>query len=254
MASLHWHDIVCYERISEWDYWFAAVYFSIWTLASGSSISSQKHLDEETDEETFPIPKNKTTTEFLKDLRDKLETARSYSDAHAKSAQQRYVTRYNRPKRSRDKSFTVGESVLVLQKDSTSSKTFSKWIGPAVIFEVQSPNSYMIEFEDGSRRILHANHLRKFHTRTQSLTYSASLMASTNSCAIIHDSDEDFGEICVPDMVEGSKQTTKLPSQKIDHNLLAHLTPKNCYRYWTNMRIVFRRFQDLQRVQSIALN
>jgi len=27
-------------------------------------------------------------------------------------------------------------------------------------------------------------------------------------------------------MVEGSKQTTELPSQKIDHSLLAHLTPK----------------------------
>jgi len=64
----------------------------------------------------------------------------------------------------------------------------------------------VIEFEDGSRRILHANHLRKFYTRTQSLTYSAFLMASTNSCAIIYDSDEDFGEICVPDMVEGSKE------------------------------------------------
>ena len=35
------------------------------------------------------------------------------------------------------------------------------------------------------------------------------------------------GEICVPNMVEGSKQTTELPSQKIDPNLLAHLTPKH---------------------------
>ena len=157
-------------------------------------------------------------------MRDKLETARSYSNAHAVSAQQRYVTHYN--KRSQEKSFTIGESVLVLQKDSNSSKVFSKWTGPAVIFEVKSPSSYVVEFEDGSRRILHANHLRKFHTRTQSSTYTASLMASTNSCAIIHDSDEEFGEICVPNMVEGTKQTTELPSHKIDRNLLAHLTPK----------------------------
>jgi len=46
------------------------------------------------------------------------------------------------------------------------------------------------------------------------------------SCAIIHDSDEEFGEIYVPNMVEGSNQTTELTSQKIDRNLLAHLTPK----------------------------
>jgi len=82
---------------------------------------------------------------------------------------------------------------------------------------MQSPNSYVVEFQDGSRRILHANHLRKFHTRTQSLTYTESLVAGTNSCAIIHDSDQDFGEIHVPDMVEGSKQITELPSQKTDH-------------------------------------
>jgi len=86
--------------------------------------------------------------------------------------------------------------VLVLQKDSNSSKVFSKWTDVAIIFEVKSPNSYVVEFEDGSRRILHANHLRKCHTRTQSSTYTASLVASTNSCAIVHDSDEEFGEMC----------------------------------------------------------
>jgi len=122
------------------------------------------------------------------------------------SAQQRYITRYN--KQSQEKSFTIGESVLVLQKDSNSSKVFSKRTGPAIIFEVKSPNSYVVEFEDGSRRILHANHLRKFHTRTQSSTYTASLMASTISCAIIHDSGEEFGEIYVPNMAVGSKQST----------------------------------------------
>jgi len=109
-------------------------------------------------ENDFPAPKNKSTAEFLKDLRDKLEIARSYADSHAETAQQRYVTRYN--KRSCDKSFTIGESVLVLQKDSTASKVFSRWIGPAVIYEVQSPYSYVVEFADGSRRILLANHLR----------------------------------------------------------------------------------------------
>ena len=68
-------------------------------------------------ENDFPAPKNKSTAEFLKDLRDKLEIARSYADSHVETAQQRCVTRYNR--RSCDKSFTIGENVLVLQKDST---------------------------------------------------------------------------------------------------------------------------------------
>ena len=80
----------------------------------------------------------------------------------------------------------------------------------------------MIEFADGSRRTLHANHLRKFHTRTQSLTYSTSLMSGANSCAIVNDRDENFGEICVHDISEKSKQVTVCPSQKIDSSTLAH--------------------------------
>ena len=173
-------------------------------------------------EDDFPAPKNKNTAEFLKDLRDRLEIARTYANAHSESAQQRYVARYNR--RSCDKTFTVGESVLVLQKDSSASKVFSRWIGPAVVFEVQSPNSYVIEFDDGSRRILHANHLRKFHTRAQSLTCSVTLLSSTNSCAVINDGDEDFGEIVAPDLTVKCEQVTELPSQKIDHDILSHLT------------------------------
>jgi len=147
-------------------------------------------------EDDFPAPKNKTTAEFLKELRDKLEVARSYANSHAESAQQRYVVHYNR--RSCKKSFTVGEPVVVLQKDSTASKVFSHSIGSAVIYEVQSPYSYVVEFADGSRRILHANHLQKFHTRAQSSTYNVSLLSGTNSCANINDSDEDFGEfVCL---------------------------------------------------------
>ena len=114
----------------------------------------------------------------------------------------------------------------MLQKDSTASKVFSRLIGPAVIYEVQSPYSYVVEFADGSRRILHANHLRKFHTRAQSLTYNKSLLASTNSCAIINDGDDDFGEIAVPDLTDECKQVLELPSQKIDRSTLAHLKPK----------------------------
>jgi len=171
----------------------------------------------------YPTPQNKSTAEFLKDLRDKLDTARSYADSHSENAQQRYVTRYNR--HSGIKSFTVGEAVLVLQKDSTSSKV-SRWIGPAIIFEVQSPSSYVVEFEDGSRRVIHANHLRKFHTRTHSMSYNTSLLADTNTCAIVHESDSDFGDLVAVDLVERDQNVSALPSQKIDMKLLTHLKPE----------------------------
>jgi len=77
-------------------------------------------------EAKYPSPKTKGTVDFLKDLREKLEIARSYTESHATNAQERYVKRYNL--RSCEKSFTVGEHVLVLQKNSTASKVFSQWM------------------------------------------------------------------------------------------------------------------------------
>jgi len=40
-------------------------------------------------ENDFPAPKNKSTAEFLKDLRGKLKTTRSFPNSHAETAQQR---------------------------------------------------------------------------------------------------------------------------------------------------------------------
>ena len=176
-------------------------------------------------EESYPTPKNKSTAEFLKDLRDRLETARSYAEAHATKAQQQYVERYNR--RSCSKSFTVGEHVLVLQKDSTASKVFSRWIGPAVVIEIQSPHSYVVEFNDGSRRIIHANHLRKFYIRTQCVTYNPCLLVDEydcNTCALISDQDSDFGELDILDMTDESVSPKLLPSQMINISTLSHLS------------------------------
>ena len=129
-----------------------------------------------TNEVDYAKPKNQSTIDFLKDLRQKLEVARSFADSHADKAQKQYVARYN--KRSCDKYFQVGVSVLVLQKDSTASKVFSRWIGPVIVMAVQSPHSYLVEFNDGSRRIVHANHLRKFHTRVQTVIWNLSIPVS----------------------------------------------------------------------------
>jgi len=103
-----------------------------------------------------------TTAEYLEELRKNLEIAGTYVDSHAKRAQERYVSRYNL--RTRDKTFSVGESVLVLTPDSASSKVFSRWKGPGVVREIRSKNSYMVEL-DGVRRHIHADKLRKYHVQ-----------------------------------------------------------------------------------------
>jgi len=69
--------------------------------------------------------------EYLRELRERFKTAEQYASSHAAKKQAQYTTRYNL--RSQDKVFSVGEQVLVLVPDSTASKTFSRWQGPATV-------------------------------------------------------------------------------------------------------------------------
>ena len=80
--------------------------------------------------------------------------------------QQRYVDQYN--KRSRDKTFEEGDSVLILMPDS-SKKLMSRWQGPGIVTAKISENSYRVALDDGAIKILHANKLRKFVNRVNSI-------------------------------------------------------------------------------------
>ena len=79
--------------------------------------------------------------------------------------------------------------------------------------ETRSPYSYLVELEGGQKRLLHANKLRAYHSRINE--------ALVNNCAIVYDTDEDFGSIPV---VERNVRTVALPSQRIDPSQVAHLT------------------------------
>ena len=88
------------------------------------------------------------------------------ADSHCAKAQKQYVTHYNL--RSRDKSFEPGNQVLVLFPDSTN-KLISKFQSPAIVRTKLNDYAYMIEMPDGSLRRLHANKLRLFVPRVQSI-------------------------------------------------------------------------------------
>ena len=102
-------------------------------------------------ERDLPLDLGKDAVTFLQDLKDKLDVARSYATSHAGRAQQQYAAHYNT--RSKDKHFVVGEQVLILEPDSTASKVFSRWKGPAQILEVRSPYSYLIDYNGSHRRV-----------------------------------------------------------------------------------------------------
>jgi len=60
---------------------------------------------------------NKTNQEYLNMLKNDLKICNEVATEKAKIAQKKYVDHYNL--RSKDKTFDVGEQVLVLQPDST---------------------------------------------------------------------------------------------------------------------------------------
>ena len=55
----------------------------------------------------------------------------------------------------------VGQKVLILMPDSTSSKLFSRWIGPGIIKDKKSSHTYLVDI-NGSVKHIHADKLRKY--------------------------------------------------------------------------------------------
>jgi len=103
--------------------------------------------------------------EYLNDLRQNLEIASSYATEHGNREHQLYISRYNL--RAREKSFAVGEQVLISIPDSTPSKLFSRWLGPANVVEKRSP--HIVEY-NGVCRHLHADKLCKYHVSVQEIS------------------------------------------------------------------------------------
>jgi hypothetical protein len=105
--------------------------------------------------------------------------------------------------RARDKSFEIGEKVIVLRNDSKN-KLRSKW-QTGIVVDIADEYSYLIEFTDGSRKRVHANELRPFQVRVNSV--------------IIAD-DTDFGDI----VSVSTDYVEHLPSEVIDRDSIAHLS------------------------------
>jgi len=149
------------------------------------------------------LPKSKTVEKYLSDLKKTLEKTREFADKNAKIAQEQYAKFYNA--KAVDKSFQVGEQVIVLERNSNS-KTFARW-QTGEIYRKLSPYTYIVSMPNGSRRHLHANKLRK-------------LIVPTLHVGVISESDAEFGEVLAvpPD------KTASLPSERIDLNSLSHLS------------------------------
>jgi hypothetical protein len=131
-----------------------------YTLLYGHSPRGPLHILKEswTGSKQLPPRLKKSEIQYMSELKQQLEFVRAYADCHSEQAQADYVYAYN--KRSRDKSFELGEKVIVLFGDSTN-KLQSKW-QTGIVVDIADEHSYLIEMPNGGRKQIHANHLRPF--------------------------------------------------------------------------------------------
>jgi len=147
------------------------------------------------------LPTSKPVEQYLSELKKQIETTREFAEQHAKKAQEQYAKYCNT--HACNKSFKVGEEAIVLEKDSNA-KAYSRW-QTGEILRVLSPFSYIVGMQNGSRRHLHANRMRK-------------LITDVCHVAIVREQDTDFGEISsVP-----VDDTDILPSKMVTN--IDHLT------------------------------
>ena len=159
--------------------------------------------DHWTGRKPLPLDLAQSPVQYLEQLEQKLQIAADYATEHAAREQSRYTHNYNL--RSRDKSFEVGERVIYLRPSSTQKLTRT-WIGPCEIVRKNSPYSYVIEF-DGKKQWCHANHLRKYNERVT--------QAVSNSCGIVFEVDQDFGDIQTLELKGKEPNTHILKSSSI---------------------------------------
>ena len=76
---------------------------------------------------------------------------------------------------------------------------------------VKSPYTYLVELQQGQRRWLHTNKLRPYH---------ACVNALIGNCAIVYESDEEFGTLPV---INSNQSHMNLPSNRINPAKLEHL-------------------------------
>jgi hypothetical protein len=156
----------------------------------------------------LPPRLKKSEVQYMQELKRQLEMVRDYAEQHAEQSQADYVYNYN--KRAKNKSFEIGEKVIVLFGDSTC-KLQSKW-QTGVIHDVVNENSYLVDLPNGGRRQIHANHLRPFTIRVNS---------------VIASNDQDFGDIVSVPCDDGNDQ---LPSTLIDKKCIEHLSEQQQFQ------------------------
>ncbi|GBM51203.1 hypothetical protein AVEN_85923-1 [Araneus ventricosus] len=129
----------------------------------------------------IPLPLNlsNSAVNYLQELKRNLETAADLESLTTAKKQNSYAYYFNRGKRMKE--FKKGELVYSFIPDSTN-KLYARWTGPGEIIGGVNLHSYKVKLPDGNVLHIHANKIRQFHARTQTV-------------GVIFEADVEFGEI-----------------------------------------------------------
>ncbi|GBN03452.1 hypothetical protein AVEN_122590-1 [Araneus ventricosus] len=131
------------------------------------------------DEIPLPLNLNNSAVDYLQELKINLERAADLASLTTAKKQNSYAHYFNRGKRKKE--FKKGELVYLLIPDSTN-KLYARWTGPGEIIDRVNPHSYKVKLPDSNERHIHANKIRQFHARAQTV-------------GVIFEDDVEFGEI-----------------------------------------------------------
>ena len=208
--------------------WFKVLPFVLWSLREKPS--STTHIapytlvygtlprgplailrDSWSNEKELPFHLGKNPYKYLADLRQNLQLAKEFAEIAGDQEQSNYARKYN--VRSSDRSFCVGDRVIILAPVKGGSKFMKRWQGPGVIVKVKAPYSYLVEIE-GCKHHLHANKIRKYHDRIET--------AINNNCSVVYEKDHEFGLIDFPSKFDPCQD--KPPSCRVAKGCLDHLS------------------------------
>ena len=170
---------LCHDKPRDWDRYVPCALFSMreipgdrlgfspFELVYGRSVRGPLSILKDIWSDATLNEETKSTYQYIFDLRNRLEETADLAAKNAEISSNSYKKYYDR--KTSDRTFKVGEEVLVLLPES-SNKLLISWKGPFKILERRNVD-YLIDFR-GKPKLFHANMLKRYHRRAVSGNYS----------------------------------------------------------------------------------
>ena len=237
---------MCCERPEDWDRYLPAVLFayrevpqdsvgfSPFELLYGRTVRGPMTILKELWTQEIKDPEVRSTYQYVLDLRERLETTCKLAQEALGQSQKRYKHYYD--KKSRKRSYKVGDSVLLLLPTDHNKLTM-QWKGPYKVSDIKFDNDYIIMM-NGKSKIFHVNMLKKYIPRQdvpeEDTGDDENQMAVMTCANVIIDEEMDEGEAI----------DTPVMEPKLTH-LDVHIGPELCLESKTEVSMLLRDFCDI---------